>query len=115
MCEEDELGCHMSGWMTQSTGVLDMKVIGSVTTPENVIEVHKVIFAHYHLSVSVDHCTMCVLFESSVRIKQFQLRCNKKLFDALPVPQCVAERKLQLLESTNMSKESKDRLRYPTY
>ena len=46
MCEEDELGCHMSGWMTQSTGVLDMKVIGSVTTPENVIEV-----------ISVDHCT----------------------------------------------------------
>ena len=33
MCVEDELGCHMLGWMTQSTGVLVMKVMGSVTTP----------------------------------------------------------------------------------
>ena len=33
MCVDDELGCHMSGWMTQSTGVLAMNVSGSVTTP----------------------------------------------------------------------------------
>ena len=33
ICEEDEFGCHMSGWMTQSTGVLAMNVSGSVTTP----------------------------------------------------------------------------------
>ena len=45
MCEADEFGCHMSGCITQSTGVLAMKVSGRVTTPGRT-EVGTVLFSN---------------------------------------------------------------------